>query len=131
MKRTQEQEIKIRLLSDRELYQAAVEFIRENGKIKSTQINSGLENSATVAKGISDIITFTRHQADKEGKEYQLFYKKLTHKLKELKKKVKDEYGFVPEELVKKEMKKYTEFYGLLIAREFIHHLSAEHSYRS
>ncbi|GEM_PF-2080987 len=124
---TQDQQIKLRLLSDGELYEQAVIFIRENGTIKNAQI-SGLENIVEVAGKFSDIIKFTKHQSDKK-KDYSDFYKKLTQQIESIKIKL-DEYGFIPEGLIKVQSKEYTEFYGLLVVREFIYHLSAEHRYQ-
>ena len=129
MELTLEQKNRLRLLSDGELYREAVEFIRNSdiSKVKHAQVK-GLESYAVASEGISGILSFARHQQNK-GQAYAEFYQALTKKLEELQGRVKDKYGFVPEGLTKKDKKEYTESYGLLVAREFLHHLAAEYLY--
>ena len=127
MEFTKEHKVMLRLLSDGVIYSEAVKFIVDEGTTTNSQI-SGLENIATVAQNFSQIRDFSKKQADKGND----FFKSLTKKLDELKQKAVSEYGFIKkaETLIKKELKDQTEYYSLLIVREFIHHLSAHHRYK-
>src|SRR3990172_10857211 len=122
MEFTKEHKVMLRLLSDGVIYSEAVKFIVDEGTTTNSQI-SGLENIATVAQNFSQIRYFSKKQADKGND----FFKSLTKNLDELKQKAVSEYGFIKkaETLIKKELKDQTEYYSLLIVREFIHHLSA------
>ncbi len=130
MELAKKQEMKLRLLSDDELYEDAVAFIKENGTIKNHQIN-GLKNIADAADGFSHILKFTRHQASKTYRDTKDFYAALTKKLETLQQRLKTDQDFVPDNLSRKELSKYSESYGLLIAREFINHLWAENTFKS
>lgn len=125
---TKSQLLRIRLLSDGKLYQDAVAFIEKNGTIKSSQL-AGLENIVCAVNEFSAIVGFSNHQAEKKN-ENAAFYKTLSQYLNNLRQELKDNRDFIPEGLSKKQLPEYTEFYGLLLAREFIHHLSAQHRYQ-
>ena len=128
---TKSQMLQIRLLSDEKLYQDAIPFIRENGTIKNSQI-AGLENIACTANEFSKIMEFSNHQAQKKG-ENAAFYQAVSKYLTKLQQELKENREFIPEPdtLSKKQLKEYMEFYGLLLVREFIHHLSAQHRYQA
>lgn len=132
MKLTREQDIKLRLLSDNELYEDAVAFIRENRTVRNNQM-SGLRNISEAAAGFSGVLKFTKHQASRtyRDRDTKDFYAALTRKLEGLQKRLKADQDFLPDGLSKKELNKYAESYGLLIAREFINHLWAENSFQS
>lgn len=121
MELTRKQKNKLRLISDGELYKEAMQFIKDNGTTSNAQIK-GLENIARASKGISSILAFARHQKSKE-RDYSAFYSSFIKKLEEIQTRYKDSYGFIPEGISKKE---YKEYYGLLLAREFIYHLAPE-----
>ena len=112
MKLTRKQEIKLRLISDGWLYNEA-------------------QSIAKTSKGYSEILKFINHQASKDHREIKQFYSALKKKFDELIKNIKDNRDFVPDNLFRKQLRNYTEFFGLLFVREFIHHLSAEHRYQS
>ncbi len=127
---TRHQQIKLRQISDEHLYNKAVRFIEDNGTISNSQV-SGLENIADTATGFSYIIKFVNHQAEKDNENISKFYRILKREFENLKNDVKNNRDFIPENLTRKKLSDYTEFFGVLFAREFIRHLSAEHRYRS
>lgn len=131
---TREQEIRLRLLSDDEFYHEAVKFIKEHGTIKNTQI-AGLENIAATVNEFEKIVQFSRHQAQKKKNEKGRdenaeFFQALTSHFNAMKQRIKSDHEYVPQGLPRKKQREHIEFYGLLFAREFIHHLSAEHRYQ-
>lgn len=129
---TPEQQQEIRLRSDQVLYRDAVAFIQEKGCTTNAQI-SGLENIATAADGVSQVIDFCRHQADKERNRGHdpVFYNGLRQYLEGIVQDVRADPMFVPEDLTRHESRERIEGCGLLLAREFLHHLAAEHRYRT
>lgn len=129
MELTEKQQVRLRIMSDDQLLDQAVQFIQTNKTLPNAQI-SGLENITETAKKFSDIIGFVRHQADKDNKKISEFYRALKTKLEDLWKQIEKDRDFVPENLTSTQLAEYKEFFGLLIAREFIHHLSAENRYR-
>jgi len=132
MTRAHEQEIALRLLSDGKLYADAVAFIHDKGTTTNSQI-AGLENLAGAADGLTAIIGFCNHQADKERKRGHdpVFYNGLKQYLENVRLELKTNREFVPADLSKRQLREHLEAYGLLFAREFIHHVAAEHRYRS
>ncbi len=130
MELTQKQQVKLRQISDTQLYDKAEKFIEKNGVITNAQI-AGLENITNTAARLSDILKFVNHQADKDNKEIAEFYRRLKTELENIRNDVKNNRDFVPEGLIRKELSGHKEFFGLLFVREFIRHLSAEHRYRS
>lgn len=128
MELTPDQALKLRLLSDGKLYKDAVKFIEDNGTIKNAQV-SGLESIAESAVGFSQISKFINHQAQKK-RYYSPFYSSLGKYLTQISNSIKFDRDFIPEDLTGKKLKKHTEFYGLLFARELIHHLTAENRFK-
>jgi len=129
MELTGKQQTRLRQISDDRLFNDAVRFIEKSGTITNSQI-SGLDNIADTASGFSEIYNFVGHQAKKDNKSSK-FYTALKTELDSLWKSIQDDRDFIPENLTKKQSTEHKEFFGLLFAREFIHHLSAENIYRS
>jgi hypothetical protein len=77
---------------------------------------------------------FVKHQSERDWGDpvrskrghYQRFYDNLRAYLNTLRRDVKDQYGFVPDALTKKEEKQQTDFFAGLLAQEFVQHLAAE-----
>lgn len=129
---TPEQQREIRLRSDQKLYEDARQLINEKGTTTNAQI-SGLENIAAAAGDLSTIIGFCSHQAEKERNRGHdpVFYNGLKRYLEGIQRNLKTDRVFVPENLTRNESRERVEGCGLLLAREFLHHLAAEHRYRT
>lgn len=134
---TEEQLLKIRLLSDVELYDQAVGFMAQFGRtIPASQINqiNGLVNITKVG-GYSDVLAFVEHQQGRiwpeKSRYMKAFYTGLAGELRKVRQLADREFrlkndqqhrGLVREEGVNTLM--------LLLVREFIQHLAAENGYR-
>lgn len=126
MKPTAEQKDQIRLLSDGELYDQAIVFVRQNDTVENKQMAGLLEYS----RSWEELLKFVRHQKGRDWQRkkahYADFYTELEQYLTQLRAKVKSEYGMVPHNLTKRETAKYTQCFAGLLATEFIQHLVAE-----
>ena len=126
MKPTPEQKVQIRLLSDGQLYDQAVTFVKQNDTLENKQMAGLLEFS----RSWQELLKFVRHQKGRDWQRnkayYADFYTQLEQQLEQLRAKVKSEYGMVPHGLTKKETSRHTEYFAGLLAREFIQHLVAE-----
>lgn len=134
MELTPKQEMKLRRLSDERLYPQAKTFIEENKTVKMSQI-SGLESVAESADGFSKVMAFVSHQAEKGRKDREKrddFFIELRRFFEKLKTDMRSDQDFIPDadSLTRKQLNERVEFFGLLFAREFIHHLAAENRYR-
>lgn len=125
----QEQE-RIRLLSDTELYPQAVEFMQKiGGVLPSSQIN-GLLN-VTHANTYKQLEDFIKHQYMRSTwgfKDQHIpdFYRKLESKLKELDRLVTT----ITKERAEKPSREEQQTLKMLLAREFIQHVLAENAYK-
>jgi hypothetical protein len=131
MKPTPEQETKIRLLSDTELYEQAEKLVSAHPVVAGSQMEGLLEYS----RSWDELTRFVKHQKDdrnwgEPGKSkkahYRDFYTALDAYLNELYRDVKGRHQFVPGGLTKKETSKKSSYFAGLLAREFIQHLVAE-----
>jgi len=118
----------IRLLSDTDMYQHAITFVRETdgiGEIKKKQIAGLMEFS----RSWSELKSFITHQKERDwkGREaYKTFFASLQQAMDKLRRDVKDTYELVPPNLTKTETNRITDQYAGLLAREFIQHLATE-----
>lgn len=130
MRATPNQVERIRLLSDRKLYQDAISFIEEHGTVETAQVNSLLN----YASNFDELTTFAEHQSERQWsgarEHYRSFYRELVGYLQGLRRQVREAYGFVPEGLVAREEREQTAFFAGLLAREFIQHLAAENLWK-
>ena len=136
MKLTPDQEPQIRLLSDGDIYRAAMTFANEQQKvIEYSQFNSQINGLLQFSRSWSELTGFVNHQKSRDWQgvrqSYGGFYTALSQQLKELRRDVKDKYGFVPDGLTKRESNELTNFFAGLLAREFIQHLAAEMMWKS
>lgn len=133
MQLTSKHRSKIRKLSDTELYHEAMTFAGEHSPIANSQMTGLLEYSRSWA----EINDFVAHQLKRDWGEpgkskrahYREFYAALHKWLESLRRKLKDDYGFIPDDLTKKETRSLTGLFGGLLAREFIQHLATEMMY--
>ena len=124
MRPTPEQEIRIRLLSDADLYDGAMTFAREHeSTAQHRTTKSQLQGLVEFSRSWTELDDFVKHQRSK-NQAYQAFYIALDSKLGDLHARAKAE--FVPGDLTKKERNEQTKFFAGLLAREFIQHLAAE-----
>ncbi len=125
----QEQE-RIRLLSDTELYPQAVEFTRNiGGTLPGSQIN-GLLNVA-LANTYAQLETFVKRQYGRStwrANERHIpdFYRRLEHKLKDLERSIPS----VTRDRQTKPSAEEMRALKMLLAREFIQHVLAENAYQ-
>ncbi len=128
---TREQQEQIRLFSDGQLYQDALEFIETQGTIDGrTQMASLLSYTQSWA----DLIEFVRHQSQRDwiGKKsyYGQFYAALDSYLKQLYQQTLQWFP-VPDNYQTKEQKRnWQEHCAIRVAREFVEHLTFENLYR-
>ena len=132
----------LRALSDRELYQQAMDFLNAEVEIKgeferrpplpNTQIH-GLLNVAQ-ANTYSELKKFIKHQHS--GRSWQdknehikIFYEDLERELRKLPEFAKSE-GLIEEDLSKKQNAEEVQKISGLLACEFIQHLAAENLVR-
>lgn len=126
---TEQEQEKIRLLSDTELYQQAVEFMHGVARqLPQTQIN-GLLN-VSLANTYDELERFierqhTRTTWRREDAHIPDFYKRLTQKLKQL-----EAYAqSIIKARVGQPSQKDMQTLKMLLAREFIQHVLAENAY--
>ncbi|MGC9396914.1 MAG: hypothetical protein ACP5J4_18875 [Anaerolineae bacterium] len=129
MQLTPDQETHIRMLSDREIYQAAMTFANEQQDVIAySQFNSQINGLLQFSRSWSELIGFVNHQKSRNWQgvrqSYGEFYTALNQQLNDLRRKVKDE--FVPDDLTKRESNELTDYFAGLLAHEFIQHLAAE-----
>jgi len=128
MKLTPEQETQIRLLSDTDLYAQAQDFARTHPPVEPSQIAGLLEFS----RSWQELEQFVKHQKDDRDwgtgskAHYRDFYAALDAYLDKLRQDVQGRYGFVSDDLTKKQTRRRTARFAGLLAREFIQHLAAE-----
>lgn len=138
MTMTTEQLQKIYLLSDSELYEDAVEFVKPHRetKVSETQL-SGLQN-AVGAGDYNEIFRYIKNRLRRSTTNAQLknFYEELRDYLQRLPSKV-EEAGLVviPENedmtrAQRKQVKEEIDLYAYLLATEYIQHLVAEYDYQ-
>jgi hypothetical protein len=128
---TPDQETRIRLLSDGELYRTALDFAREQQEVIAySQFNSQVNGLQEYARSWKELDQFVGHQKDRnwegQNQSYQGFYTALHTFLNQLRHDVKEKYHFVPDGLTKKETKALIDFFAGRLAREFVQHLAAE-----
>ncbi len=127
---TEKEQSSIRILSDNELYQQAVDLMNSiGGTLPSTQIN-GLLN-VTFANTYDELEKFVNHQRQRTtwpARERHVpdFYFKLARKLKDIELYVPSILQYRQE----KSSKEDQQVLKMLLAREFIQHLLAENAYR-
>lgn len=136
MQLTIDQAQKIRLLSDGELYDKAVNFAKAHSRarISSSQL-TGLHNAlgAGYLKEVHDYID-NRLKRDTVSDEGKKFYECLKNDLDRLRELVeKTQLVVKPEEMGRAQNRQVREEingYAFLLAREFIQHLIAEYNYQ-
>lgn len=127
---SEKEQARIRLLSDNELYEQAVEFTRGiGGTLPGSQIN-GLLNVA-LANTYEHLEAFVKHQHTRStwrASERYIpeFYRKLEHKLKELERLIPSLTERRQTELSPEDRQTLK----MLLAREFIQHVLAENGYQ-
>ncbi len=136
MTMTTEQLQKICLLSDSELYEDAVEFVKSHRetKVSETQL-SGLQNAIGVGD-YNEIFRYINNRLERSTTSTQLknFYGKLRDYLQLLPSKVEDARLVVtPEDMTRVQSRQVREeinLYAYLLATEYIQHLVAEYNYQ-
>ena len=136
MTMTTEQLQKICLLSDSELYEDAVEFVKPHRetKVSETQL-SGLQN-AIGAGDYNEIFRYIKNRLERSTTSAQLknFYEELRDYLQRLPSKVEEaRLVVIPEDMTRaqsKQVKEEINFYAYLLATEYIQHLVAEYDYQ-
>lgn len=132
LKRLQERQRKVQLLSDTELYPGAVSFLQklvdeeEFSALPTSQV-AGLF-SVSLSPKYSDLYTFVKHQRDRNWPEskrdIKTFYTALERYLTNLHSRcVKDEFHLLEGE---HDARQAANEVMVLLAREFIQHLLAE-----
>lgn len=127
-----EEQERIRLLSDGEIYQRAIEFAKEQEEIIAyRQFGHQISGLEAYAGSFEDLDKFVNHQKGRNWEDksqpFEDFYIALANYLNELREDVQQKYSFVfPEGLTKNEEKEQTDFFAGLLAQEFIQHLAAE-----
>jgi len=126
---TEQEQKKIRLLSDTEFYPQAVEFMRGIARqLPPTQIN-GLLN-VSLANTYDQLEEFIEHQRTRttwrrEDVHIPDFYKRLAQKLKQL-----DAYALsIMKSRTGQPSREDMQTLKMLLAREFIQHVLAENAY--
>lgn len=126
---TEKQQVKIRLLSDSELYPQAVEFMHGIARaLPSTQIN-GLLN-VSLGSTYDQLQQFVEHQRERttwrsSEQHIPIFYRELAKKLKELERYIPSIIKLGQE----KPSREDEQALKMELAREFIQHLLAENGY--
>jgi hypothetical protein len=136
MQLTPDQETQIRLLSDGDVYRAAMTFANEQQDVIAyRQFNSQINGLLQFSRSWSELTSFVNHQRSRDWQgvrqSYGEFYAALKSQLDDMRSKVRGEYGFVPDDLTKRESNELTDFFAGLLAREFIQHLAAEMMWKS
>lgn len=126
---TEQEQSQVRLLSDTELYQQAVQFMRGVARqLPPTQINGLLNVSlANTYDELKDFIKSQRQRTTwrREDAHIPDFYRRLEVKLGELEKKATDIMKARAERPEQEDLNTLK----MLLAREFIQHLLAENAY--
>ncbi|MBU0496243.1 MAG: hypothetical protein KKA73_07110 [Chloroflexi bacterium] len=131
MKPSLEEEQRIRLISDGDLYGQAQDFSCAHLPVEGKQMAGLLEFS----RSWDELTAFVRHQKDdrdwgEPGKSkkahYKDFYAALDTYLGELRTRVQSPYGFVPLGKLDSAQRNRRDWMAGLLAREFIQHLVAE-----
>ena len=133
MTMTVEQGRKIRLLSDQELYDKAIDFAKahQDAEVSKTQL-SGLQN----AVGAGDLVEIFRYIDNRLRRDtiYQDFYQELKTYLMLLRGKVERIQLVVrPEKMTrseKRQVESEIDRFAHILAQEFIQHLVAEYNYQ-
>ncbi len=129
MRPTPEQERAIRLLSDTDLYQQAMDFARRfTSAARTRTAKSQLQGLLEFSRTWNELDSFVKHQKGKSH-DYSEFYTALAHEMRNLRARAQTE--FVPDGLVKRETSRQTELFAGLLAREFVQHLTAEMMWNS
>jgi hypothetical protein len=119
-----EQQVRLHLLSDGPLYDAACTFVRDQQS--NLPANSQLMGLLQAARTWNDLQAFIKHQLERDWGDprYPDFYRALDRSLKEIVPKYVT--MFVPEHLAKKDARREQDRWSGLLAREFIQHLYAQ-----
>jgi hypothetical protein len=128
---TPEQETQIRLLSDGDIYRAAMTFANEQEDVIAySQFNSQVNGLLQFSRSWGELTSFVKHQKSRDWQgvrqSYGEFYTALKSQLDDMRGDVKGKYGFVPDDLTKRESNELADFFVGLLARAFIQHLAAE-----
>ncbi len=132
---TADQLQKLRLLSDGELYQMACEFIKQHQTILNSQVVSLVTHTQDWDDLMDDRTGFVKHQADRDWtgtkSYYKDFFNALKNDLKNLRQRTENEwFPPGPEYDTSKKRRKWTDYFAILVAREFLQHLEAENMYK-
>lgn len=126
IKLSTDEESRIWLLSDGELYREAITFVKNSPSVEGKQMN-GLQQ---YSRSWDELDQFIKHQHERDWQEkkahYKEFYASLGNTLKNLKDKVQAAYKFVPEGKLDQMAKEKRDYIAGLLAREFIQHLTSE-----
>ena len=133
---TVEQGRKIRLLSDQELYNKAINFAKthQDAEVSKTQL-SGLQN-AVGAGDLDEISRYINNRLERDTiyEELRVFYQELKTYLTVLREKVERIQLVVrPEEITRAERRQVEseiDRFTLILAQDFIQHLVAEYNYQ-
>ena len=133
---TIEQAQKIRLLSDGDLYDEAVDFVKTRcgSKVSITQLR-GLENTVRSDDWV-EIFRYIDNRLGRDTTSDKLgeFYESLKNYLNELLAKVEETQLVVKPEKMgraqRRQMNEEIRWYAYLLAKEFIQHLVAEYNYQ-
>lgn len=136
MQVTIEQARKIRLLSDGELYDKAVDFVQTHRSVKvsNTQL-SGLQN-AVRSGDWSEIFRYIDNRINRKttSEDLKEFYQKLKNYLNTLPERVEKTQLVVRSKKMtrtqRKQVREKIDRYAYLLAKEFIQHLVAEYNYQ-
>lgn len=117
---------RINFISDTVLYPEATGFFDHCQPPDNSQLN-GLVVYAGTKESLD---SYVRHQKNRDwtGKKehYKVFYTRLDGFLKDLKKRIIDEFKLLPEDLNKNEEKQINSEISFLLAQEFVRHLVYE-----
>lgn len=130
IKLSPEEESRILLLSDGELYREAITFVKNSPSVEGKQMNGLWQYS----RSWDELIRFVNHQYDRDWGEpgksnkahYKDFYQNMIDILKNLQERTQTVYKFVPDGKLDKTTKEKRDYIAGLLAREFIQHLIAE-----
>ncbi len=134
---TTEQAQEICLLSDSELYENAVDFVKTHyrpKKVSKAQL-SGLQN-AVGAGNLNEILLYINNRLERRttSEDLKNFYQALEDYLNSLRSKVQEvRYVVKPEKTTQTQRSRVNEEidqYAYLLAKEYIQHLIAEYNYQ-
>ncbi len=132
-----EQVQKICLLSDGELYENAVDFVKTHyspKKVSKAQLN-GLQNAVGAGEW-HEIFNYINNRLDRDTtpEDLKSFYGALKDSLNSLHSKVQEvQFVVRPEEMTRtqgKQLNQEIERYAYLLAKEYIQHVIAEYNYQ-